>query len=128
MPSNLLSVVLTDSQLSSQQQDEQWPTFDELLQSLHYEGIYIHAEQLAEYLLAQGLPVQLRYVPQHLRTKAIQVNQSYRGDMVRLIEEEEQDWDYSWMNKVQMPEIHKDYQVHLIEEGEQPEWDGSWLS
>lgn len=128
MPSNLLSVVLKDSKLSYQQQNEQWPTFEELLQRLHREGIYIHAEQLVEYLLAQGLPVHLRYVPKHLRTKAIEVNQNYRGDMVRLIEEQEHRWDYSWMDKVQMPEIHKDHQVHLIEEGEQPEWDGSWLS
>ncbi|NET55953.1 MAG: hypothetical protein F6K47_07220 [Symploca sp. SIO2E6] len=127
MPSNLLSVVLNDSKLSSQQQDDQWPTFEELLQRLHREGIYIHAEQLAESLLAQGLPVDLRYVPQHLRAKAIEVNQSYQGNMVRLIKEE-QDWDYSWMEQVQMPEVQADHQVLLIEEGEQPEWDGSWLS
>ncbi|NEP11765.1 MAG: hypothetical protein F6J92_36420 [Symploca sp. SIO1A3] len=128
MPSNLLSGALNSSKLSSPQQDKQWPTFEALLRRLHREGIDIHAEQLAEYLLANGLPVHLRYVPKHLRAKAIEVNQNYRGNMVRLIEEQEQGWDYSWMDKVQMPEIQKDYQVQSIEEGEQPEWDGSWLS
>lgn len=128
MPSNLLSVDLNNSKLSSVEQDEQWPTFEELLQRLHREGIYIHAEQLAEFLLAHGLPVHLRYVPKYLRSKAIEVNQNYRGDMVRLIEEQEHKWDYSWMDKVHMPEIQRNYQVYLIEEGEQPEWDGSWLS
>ena len=131
MPSNLLSIALNSMQLSSQlQTDQRWPTFEEILQSLHRQGIYIHSEQLAEFLLAHGLPVHLRYVPAHLRLKAIEVNENYQGDMVRLIEELEPPcWDFSWMNNMQMPLIQHDpsNQFHRIEELDQPGWDFSWL-
>jgi hypothetical protein len=105
MPSNLLSTALNSMQLSSQlQTNERWPTFEEILQRLHKQGIYIHSEQLAEFLLVHGLPVHLRYVPAHLRTQSVQVNENYRGDMVRSIEELEPPcWDFSWMESIQMP-------------------------
>jgi len=76
------------AQISVQPQpSEDWPTFEEMLQRLHQTGIYIHPDQLAEFLLAHGLPVHLRYVPKHLQQKALQVNENYQGDMVRLVEE-----------------------------------------
>lgn len=90
--------------LSSQPRtDQRWHTFTEILQRLHREGIYINSEQLAEFMMAHGLPVDLCYVPEHLHSKAIQINQNYQGDMVSLTEQSEPDWDYSWMNKVQTP-------------------------
>jgi len=129
MPSNLLSTALNSMQLLSQlKTDKRWPTFEEILQHLHEQRIYIHSEQLAEFLLAHGLPVHLRYVPTHLRAKAIQINEHYRGDMVRLIEEPEPPcWDFSWMENIQMPPIKNDqsHQFRLIEELEQPSWDFS---
>lgn len=131
MQSNLLSIALNNMQLSSQLQTTQrWLTFEEILQRLHKQGIYIHSEQLAEFLLRHGLPVHLRYVPAHLQSKAIQVNQNYQGDMVRQIEELEQPcWDFSWMDNIQMPVIQNDQsnQVRQIEEREQPAWDSSWV-
>jgi hypothetical protein len=131
MPSNLLSIALNDTQSSSQPKaDKGWLTFEEILQRLHTQGIYIHSEQLAEFLLAHGLPVHLRYVPAHLRLKAIQVNKNYQGDMVHLIEELEPPcWDFSWMENVQIAPYQDDQsnQVPLIEEREQPSWDYSWL-
>ena len=63
---------------------EPWHTFDEILQRLHAEGIYIHPEQLAEFYVVHGLPVDLCYVPRHLKAKAQQVNVNYRGDMARV--------------------------------------------
>ncbi len=97
-------------QLSSQRKtDECWPTFEDILQNLHGQGIYIHAEQLAEFLLAHGLPVHLRYVPPYLRHKALEVNENYRGDMVRLIEELEPPyWDFSWMDNIYQPPVQHD--------------------
>ncbi len=131
MPSNLLSTALNSMQLSFQSQtNERWPTFEELLQRLHAQGIYIHSEQLAEFLLVHGLPVHLRYVPPHLQLKAVAVNENYRGDMVRLVEELEPPcWDFSWMESIQIPSIqnHQSNQVSWIEEQEQPGWDYSWL-
>jgi len=131
MQSNLLSIALNNMQLSSQLNTTQrWQTFEEILQRLHKQGIYIHSEQLAEFMLRHGLPVHLRYVPAHLRSKAIQVNQNYQGDMVRQIEELEQPcWDFSWMDNIQMPVIENDQsnQVRQIEEREQPAWDSSWV-
>jgi len=131
MQSNLLSIALNNMQLSSQlKTNQRWQTFEEILQRLHKQGIYIHSEQLAEFLLRHGLPVHLRYVPAHLRSKAIQVNQNYQGDMVRQIEELEQPcWDFSWMDNIQMPLIQNDQsnQVRQIEEREQPAWDSSWV-
>ena len=113
-----------------QQTDECWPTFEEILQRLHAEKIYIHSEQLAEFLLAHGLPVHLRYVPPHLQLKAIQVNENYQGNMARLIEELEPPcWDFSWMDNTQIPSIHNNQSnpVNQIEQQEQPTWDSSWL-
>lgn len=131
MPSNLLSIALNDTQSSSQPKaDKGWLTFEEILQRLHRHGIYIHSEQLAEFLLAHGLPVHLRYVPAHLRLKAMEVNKNYQGDMVRLIEELEPPcWDFSWMENIQIAPYQDDQinQVPLIEEQEQPSWDYSWL-
>lgn len=131
MQSNLLSIALNNMQLSSQlHTNQRWQTFEEILQRLHKQGIYIHSEQLAEFLLRHGLPVHLRYVPAHLRSKAIQVNQNYQGDMVRQIEELEQPcWDFSWMDNIHMPVIQNDQsnQVRQIEEREQPAWDSSWV-
>ncbi|MBD0364225.1 MAG: hypothetical protein ICV55_15875 [Coleofasciculus sp. C3-bin4] len=131
MPSNLLSIALNNMQLSSQlHTNQRWQTFEEILQRLHKQGIYIHSEQLAEFLLRHGLPVHLRYVPAHLHSKAIQVNQNYQGDMVRQIEELEQPcWDFSWMDNIQMPVIqnYQSNQVRQIEEREQPAWDSSWV-
>lgn len=131
MSSHFLSAALQSIQSSSQQQNYvSWRTFEEILQHLHAQGIYIHSEQLAEFLLSHGLPVHLRYVPANLRAKAIQVNNNYQGDMVRVIEELEPPyWDFSWMESIQMPSNQDDLSnlVHLIEEKEQPSWDYSWM-
>jgi hypothetical protein len=93
MPNDLYS---PDAALLAKEQpalkDESWHTFEEILSRLHAEGIYIDADQLAAFLLHHGLPVHLRYVPPHLRDKAMTVNQSYQGDMAQLIEE----WDYPY--------------------------------
>ncbi len=132
IPSDLLCIALGSGQLSSQLQiKEHWRTFEEILQCLHSQGIYIHSEQLAEFLLAHGLPVHLRYVPAHLQLKAIEVNKNYQGDMVRLVEELEPPcWDFSWMHNIQLPlsQNKQSNPVELIEEHEQPSWDYSWLS
>lgn len=44
--------------------------------------------------------------------------------MVRLIQEIDTNWDYSWMENVQMPTAQNNYnnQIRQIEEGEQPVW------
>jgi hypothetical protein len=129
MPSNLLSSALNSLQSSSlSQTDERWPTFEEILQGLHKQGIYVHSEQLAEFMLAHGLPVHLRYVPSHLRHKALEVNQNYQGDMVQVIEElEHPSWDFSWMEEIQLPSAPEDNPMLLIEAQEQPAWDYSWF-
>lgn len=131
MSSHLLSAALQSIQSSSQQQNYlNWPTFEEILQHLHAQGIYIHSEQLAEFLLGHGLPVHLRYVPAHLRSKAIEVNEAYQGDMVRVIEELEPPcWDFSWMDNIQIlpNQDNSSELVDLIEEKEQPCWDYSWM-
>ena len=131
MPSNLLSIALNNMQLSSQlHTNQRWQTFEEILQRLHKQGIYIHSEQLAEFMLRHGLPVHLRYVPKHLRLKATKVNENYKGDMVRIIEELEPPcWDFSWMDNIQRPLIQnkQSNQDCLIEEQEQPYWDYSWV-
>lgn len=129
MPRNLLSTALNSIQLSSlSPTDERWPTFEEILQALHKQGIYVHSEQLAEFLLAHGLPVHLRYVPNHLRHKALEVNQNYQGDLVKVIEElEHPSWDFSWMEETQLPSNPEDNPMLLIEAQEQPAWDYSWF-
>jgi hypothetical protein len=63
---------------------ERWHSFDEILKRLHREGIYIHSDQLAEFLLFHGIPVDLQYVPNHLQQKAEQINQHYQGDLAKL--------------------------------------------
>lgn len=126
MPSNLLTAALSMPLPSSLQTEEHWPTFEEMLQHLHTQRIYIHAEQLAEFLLAHGLPVHLRYVPAHLQLKALAINKNYQGDMVRVIEESEPpSWDFSWMDSIQKPSTRHDQKVqaYQIEPLEQPSWD-----
>lgn len=130
-PSYLLSIALNNIPLSAKIQiHERWPTFEEILQNLHAQGIYIHSEQLAEFFLAHGLPVHLRYVPAHLRSKAIAINQNYQGDMVQVIEELEPPyWDFSWMKDIQQP-CNQDNPTNAassIEDIEQPSWDYSWI-
>lgn len=80
------------AQLSSPLGQLPWDSFEEILKRLHQEGIYLHPDQLAEFLLMHGLPVDPRYVPPHLQDKAKQINTNYQGDMARLEETE----DYSW--------------------------------
>lgn len=115
---------------SQHQAGQPWLTFEEILQRLHQSGIYIHSEQLAEFFLAHGLPVHLRYVPARLRPRAIKVNENYQGDMVRLIEDRKHDWDYSWMENVQMPQLGNDQSQSWREREKlgQPSWDESALS
>ncbi|MEW6496157.1 MAG: hypothetical protein AB1589_27105 [Cyanobacteriota bacterium] len=131
IPRNLLNIALCSRQLSSKLKiDERWPTFEEMLQNLHAKGIYIHPDQLAEFLLAHGLPVHLRYVPVHLRSKAIRVNENYQGDMVKIVEElDSPSWDFSWMENIQepFPLNNHSYSVDWFEQREQPSWDYSWM-
>lgn len=128
---HILSIALNSMKSSSSHKtDEHWPTFEEILQRLHAQGIYIHNEQLAEFLLAHGLPVHLRYVPRHLFAKAIEVNRHYNGDMVRVVEEPEPpSWDFSWMENIQEPLTHNSLseRVEWWETTEQPTWDYSWM-
>lgn len=70
-----------------------WPTFAEILYRLHKEGIYIHANQLAEFMVVHGLPVDLQYVPSKLQERARALNANYRGDMACLSEKSD---DYFW--------------------------------
>jgi hypothetical protein len=65
-------------------QNEPWSSFEEILERLHQSGIFIHAEQLAKFLLMHGLPVDLCYVGDGDRPQAEQVNRHYNGDMARL--------------------------------------------
>lgn len=67
-----------------------WSTFEDMLSRLHAEGVYVHADQLAEFLLRHGLPVHLRHVPAPLIPRAQQINSHYQGDMAQLIEDK--DW------------------------------------
>lgn len=72
---------------------QSWPTFSQILQRLHHEGIYLQPAQLAEFLLTHGLPVDLQYVPPHLQAKARLINQNYQGDMACFQENlESLDW------------------------------------
>ncbi|NJN87433.1 MAG: hypothetical protein HC881_15405 [Leptolyngbyaceae cyanobacterium SL_7_1] len=75
-----------DSEGTQVQQCGGWHTFQDILQRLHSEGIYIHAEQLAEFLVVHGLPVHPSYVPDRLKAKAQFINDHYQGDMARLEE------------------------------------------
>lgn len=89
MPNHLSSSTVSCAPNSIQTQPT-WQTFEGILQRLHQEGVYIDAEQLAEFLLSHGLPVHLRYVPDRLKQRAIAINQNYQGDMAQLVEELEQ--------------------------------------
>ncbi len=124
IPFDLIATTLTRMQFSSRSQaDERWPTFEEILQRLHAQGIYIHSEQLAEFLLAHGLPVHLRYVPEHLRLKAVAINENYQGDMVRVIEELEPPYgDFSWLETRQKLPASKNpnKQANRVEESQPP--------
>jgi glutamate-1-semialdehyde aminotransferase len=64
--------------------EERWPGFQDVLRNLHREGVYIHPEQLAEFFVMHGLPVDLCYVPDHLQERAKRINDNYQGDMARL--------------------------------------------
>ncbi|NJR40275.1 MAG: hypothetical protein HC781_17425 [Leptolyngbyaceae cyanobacterium CSU_1_4] len=64
--------------------DQPWSSFEQILERLHQSGVYLHAEQLAAFLLMHGLPVDLCYVDDRLRPKAEWVNRHYQGDMARL--------------------------------------------
>lgn len=80
------------------QQNQGWHYFAEILRRLHTEGLYIHPDQLAEFMLAHGLPVDLRYVPKHLLSKAIAINNNYQGDMATVIEElEDSSHQFPWL-------------------------------
>lgn len=81
--------------MASFNQLQPWRTFPQIVQRLHREGIYIRPEQLAEFFLAHGLPVDLQYVPSDLRARAAQINQHYRGEMARFNECLEQDAEQS---------------------------------
>lgn len=87
----MTSITISDSNkvepINKAQSMERWHNFEEILQRLHKEGIYIHSDQLAEFMLAHGLPVDLRYVPKHLQAKANKINSNYQGDMVELTQE-----------------------------------------
>jgi hypothetical protein len=61
-----------------------WHTFPQILHRLHQERIFIHPEQLAEFMVMHGLPVDLEYVPNHLKQKADQINTHYQGDLAQL--------------------------------------------
>jgi hypothetical protein len=66
--------------------DQPWSSFEEILERLHRDGVYLHSEQLAAFLVMHGLPVDLCYVDDRLRAKAEQINLHYQGDMARLEE------------------------------------------
>lgn len=87
MPDYISSSTLSCVPDLPQTQKPSWQTFESILRRLHQEGIYVDADQLAEFFLSHGLPVHLRYVPDRLKQKAIAINQNYRGDMAQLVEE-----------------------------------------
>lgn len=66
-----------------------WHTFPQILHRLHQERIFIHPEQLAEFMVMHGLPVDLQYVPQHLQQRAQQINTHYQGDLAQLADSPE---------------------------------------
>ncbi|MDX2231680.1 MAG: hypothetical protein NW220_18745 [Leptolyngbyaceae cyanobacterium bins.349] len=72
--------------------DRRWHTFEDILWRLHQEGCYVRPEQLAEFFVWHGLPVDLRYVPAQLHQRATQINDNYLGDMVRLEPFDEPPW------------------------------------
>ena len=89
----MLQAFTTDNPDRGSNSEEHWPTFAEILYRLHQEGVYIRASDLAAFMLAHGLPVDLQYVPSVLQKKATIVNANYQGDMARLSEQPD---DYFW--------------------------------
>jgi hypothetical protein len=87
-----MSMSLPLSTLKNQQQCIGWHSFEDVLQRLHEEGIYLRADQLAEFFVMHGLPVDLHYVPLHLKSRAARINANYQGDMARLEAKPEQPW------------------------------------
>ena len=77
----------------SQQSTENWHTFSDVLDQLHAEGIYIHPDQLAEFFIRHHLPVSLRHVPAHLKPIATKINANYHGDIARLEDLDESNWE-----------------------------------
>ncbi|WP_421658579.1 hypothetical protein [Leptothermofonsia sp. ETS-13] len=84
MSNNSFSNSSTIKQSQHCAQSARWHTFPEILQRLHQERIFIHPDQLAEFMLYHGLPVDLCYVPKHLKQRAKLINNNYQGDMARL--------------------------------------------
>ncbi len=68
-------------------------TLSEILYRLHLEGIYIRLDQLVEFMLLHGLPVDLEFVPERLQEKAKAMNTNYQGEraQVSLVPDE-----YEW--------------------------------
>lgn len=64
--------------------NSQWSTLGAILYRLHLEGIYIRIDQLAEFMLLHGLPVDLEYVPKRLQEKAKVMNANYQGDLAQV--------------------------------------------
>ncbi len=62
-----------------------WSTLGEILYRLHKGGIYIRVDQLVEFMLLHGLPVDLQYVPKRLQEKAKVVNANYQGDLAQVL-------------------------------------------
>jgi hypothetical protein len=83
-PLNFSALVMNQPNSGDPDDPKRWPTFAELVIRLHQEGILIHPDQLAEFLLRHGLPVDLCYVPDRLKPKAKIINSQYQGDMARL--------------------------------------------
>lgn len=100
MTNNISSNTSSVTSSPQPQTNQRWPTFLEMLQRLHQEGIYIHPEHLAEFLLFHGLPVNLCYVPKHLKSKAAFINKNYQGDMADIIEEpDDVASQFPWLNQ-----------------------------
>ncbi len=55
--------------------------------------IYIRVDQLVEFMLAHGLPVDTEYVPERLQKKAKVVNANYQGDLAQVSQQPD---DYEW--------------------------------
>ncbi len=70
-----------------------WSTLGEILYRLHQEGIYIRVDQLVEFMLLHGLPVDLQYVPKRLQEKAKAMNANYQGDLAQVSQQPD---DYEW--------------------------------
>lgn len=76
----MLQASNTDKPNEVSKPNSHWSTLAEIVYRLHLEGIYIRVEQLAEFMLLHGLPVDLQYVPKRLQEKAKAINASYQGE------------------------------------------------